>query len=300
MSPHKGLSRLPRRWGDNLGIGATILATALGMGLIVAVFALLAHEAAPALVSQGLRFFLRSDWDVSGNRFGALHMFVGSALVGGLALLLAVPMALAAALLAAEFVSPRARLLLKGTMELLAGIPSVVIGLIGIWVIVPAVAKVFGLPDGRTLFTGGLVLSAMILPTVMTISEDALRSVPHEFRENAWALGLTRTQTAFSVVLPQAAPGLLGATLLGLGRALGETIAVMLLVGSLDRMPQPLYNLLAAGQTVTSKLGREVAEAAFGSAQYHALTALGLSLMLITLALTLAAESVTRRVTRAR
>ena len=137
--------------------------------------------------------------------------------------------------------------------------------------------------DGNTLATAGCLLAIMILPTVLTLSEDAMRAVPAEYREIALGLGLSKWQMATGVVLPQALPGIMGAVLLGIGRAMGETIAVMLVVGSLDRIPDPWFNIFSSGQTIPSKLGREAAESIGEGTHWSALMALGLTLFIMVL-----------------
>ena len=158
------------------------------------------------------------------------------------------------------------------------------------------VRDVFGLIDGNTLFTAGLLLAVMILPTIMTLSEDALQAVPGEYRETALGLGLTRLETVWRAVLPQALPGIAGAVFLGMGRAMGETIAVMLVIGGLDRIPDPWYNLFQPGQSIPSKIGREAAESLGFGLQWHALIGLGLILFILVMTLSWTGNRLLRRV----
>ncbi len=248
------------------------LVCAMGLGIFLML------ESIPILRTEGLGFFLGENWWV-GETYGALPMIYGSLIVTGLAVFLTLPVALSAALFTSEYLSPSFRRGVKGVMELLAGVPGIIYGLLGVSFLAVWVKDALNLLDGNTLFTAGFLLAIMILPTVLTLSEDAIHSVPSEFREAAESLGLTKLQSALRVVIPQCLPGIVGAVLLGLGRAMGETIAVMLVVGSLDRMPG--LNVFLSGQTIPSKLGREAAEALGGGMHWNALMGLGLTLFLL-------------------
>ncbi|NIQ03953.1 MAG: phosphate ABC transporter permease subunit PstC [Nitrospinaceae bacterium] len=273
----------------------TGLAALVSTGCILILFLGLVHESVPVFKSEGMGFLSGEDW-FAGEAYGALPMIFGSLTVTGLAVFLVLPFALGAAVLTSEFLSARMRLSVKAAMELLAGVPGIIYGLMGIALLTGWVRDVFGLIDGNTLLTAGLLLAVMILPTVMTLSEDALRTVPGAYRDTALSLGLTRIETVFKVVIPQALPGLAGAVFLGLGRAMGETIAVMLVIGGIDRIPQPWFNLFAPGQNIPSKIGREAAEALGFDLQWSALIALGLVLFVMVISITLAGNLLLRRV----
>ena len=175
-------------------------------------------------------------------------------------------------------------------MELMAGIPSVVYGLMGLWLLVPFLEQQLDLLTGRTLLAAALLLSVMVLPTIMVLSEDALRKVADDQRQRANALGLSWWAVVQRILLPQAWPGIRLATLLSLGRAMGETVAVMLVIGSIDRLPEPLYNLLQPAQSLTSRIGREMGEASVGSPHWSALMSSGLLLMLMSVAVVLLSQ----------
>jgi phosphate transport system permease protein len=260
------------------GMNFMFFICAMGLGLFLLI------ESFPIMRSEGLGFWLGENWWV-GETFGALPMIYGSLIVTGLAVIMVLPVALAGALFISEYLPPVLRRKSKGVMEMLAGVPGIIYGLLGVSFLTAGIKDVFNLLDGNTLFTAGCLLAIMILPTVLTLSEDALHSVPLEFRETAEGLGLTKLQTAWRVVLPQSLPGIVGAMLLGLGRAMGETIAVMLVVGSLDRVPG--FNLFVSGQTIPSKLGREAAEALGSEAHWSALMGLSLTLFLMVAVLTI-------------
>ncbi len=272
----------------------TGLAAAISAGIIGILFVSLVVESVPVFKTEGVSFLWGEDW-FAGEVYGALPMIYGSLIVTGLAVVMVLPFALGSAILTSEFLSGRARLMVKAAMELLAGVPGILYGLMGMALLAVWVRDLFGLIDGNTLFTAGLLLAVMILPTVMTLAEDALRAVPGEIRDTALSLGLTRMETVMQAVVPQALPGLAGAVFLGLGRAMGETIAVMLVIGGIDRIPQPWFDLFAPGQSIPSKIGREAAEALGFDVQWSALIALGLVLFVMVMTLTAVGNVLVRK-----
>ena len=217
-------------------------------------------------------------------------MLYGSIVVTLLALAAAVPLGIMAAIFTSQVLPAKWHFTVKSLLELLAGIPSILYGLIGVALLSVNIETLFGLQSGRTLFTAGILLAVMVLPTIMTLTDDALRRVPRQYRETAAGLGLYPHEIIWHVLMPIAKADIIGAILLALGRALGETMAVMLIIGGIDRIPQPFYNILSPGQTLTSKLGRELTEAAFGSPHFSALIFMGLILLMIVLICTLLAH----------
>ena len=226
-----------------------------------------------------------SVWDPAGGRFGGTAMVWGTAAVAVVALALAAPVGWAAAVAIVELAPPRWRRALRAVSELLAVVPSIVYGLVGIAYLRPFVSDLAGVPGGDSLLAAGLVLAVMILPTIVAVSADALAEVPGAWREAAAACGLTRTEVVRRAVLPSARRGMGAAALLGLARALGETIAVFLVVGRADgRFPSGLADvaerLVRPGQTITTKLnGPESVLAGTSGAHWAALCALGLLLL---------------------
>ncbi len=257
--------------------------------IIFAIFMVILINSYDALYTINTNF-LTVKWNPSKNLYGILPMLYGSFAVTFLSLLIAVPLGLSSAIYVSEILSPEYRIYVKSFIELLAGIPSIIYGLIGVAFLSVWVADLFHLTFGRTIFTASIILSIMILPTIMTLCEDALRHVPQKYREAAYATGLTKYETIFSAVIPIAKQNIIGAVLLAMGRAIGETMAVMLVIGSIDRLPSPIFNILVPGQTITSKLGREIAESAIGSLHFSALVTLGLILMIVVMAVTFAAH----------
>jgi len=244
----------------------------------------------------GLSQLIAGEWYPFERLYGLLPSILGSAWAMFIALFIAIPAGLAAAVASSEIFSAPWRAVTRLGMELLAGIPSVVYGLLGLWVLLPFLQARFNLLTGHSLMAAGLLLSVMILPTIMVMSQDALRQIPTAQREAACALGMDWVQRLFRVLLPQAWPGIRSGILLAIGRALGETMAVMLVVGSMDRIPDPWYNLLEPAQTLTSRIGREIGEAVFGSLHFSALIACGLLLTITTISISLLAHAGAGRV----
>ena len=266
----------------------------LSAGFAAIIFTALAIQSAPGILSAG-GTFLSATWLPSQGQYGMVPMIFGSVIVMVIAMAVALPVGVFAAMAISQIRSPKLRRAVKALLEALAGIPSIVYGLIGVSFLSVFVADIFDLQTGRVILTAGLLLSVMILPTILTLTEDAISDVPKAIRQNAAALGLYRYEIFKDAVLPVAGPHIAGAALLALGRALGETMAVMLVIGSLDRLPDPLYNVLSSGQTITSKLGREVGESAFGSVHFSALIFASLILVTITLSLTIASQIIFSR-----
>jgi phosphate transport system permease protein len=256
----------------------------------VAVVGLFAWQSVPVWKHEGWGYLTGARWFFRQHEFGALPMIYGSLVVALIALALATPIGFGAAIFSAEYLPRRARVALKVLIELLAGVPSVVYGLLGILLLRDWIYDAFARFDplsGDTLVTAGVLLAVMVLPTIVTLADDALRSVPAAQRRAARSLGLTRAEAILSVVLPQAKRGLGAALLLAFGRALGETIAVFLVVGRQDNnLPEKLFSmgkLLESGQTLTSKLGSSETNIAFGDPiHWAAIAGLGLILLVMT------------------
>lgn len=243
-----------------------------------------------------------STWNPPTGQFGVTAMLWGTAAVCVVALLVAVPIGWAAAVALHEHLPPRLRRPLRSGVELLAAVPSIVYGLVGIAAVRPFVSRLGDVPGGDSLLAAGLVLAVMVLPTVVAVSVDALAAVPGSVREAALSLGLTRSEVVRSAVLPLARPGMRAGALLGLARALGETIAVFLVIGRADgRLPDPasaLRSLLEPGQSLTTKLGGpEPVLAGAGGPHRAALCAVGLLLMVAVAAATVAGASSRRTTT---
>ncbi len=227
-------------------------------------------------------------------QFGVLPLILGTLWVSIIAILIALPLGLGVAIYMSELAGERTRKLLKPAIELLAGIPSVVYGFFGLVVLVPLVQRVFGLPVGETGFTGSVILAIMALPTIITVAEDAMRGTPRAMREASLALGATHWQTIYKVVVPYAKSGISAAVVLGIGRAIGETMAVLMVTGNAAVMPHSLFEPL---RTIPATIAAELGEAPAGGAHYQALFMLGCILFLITLVISISAEAISKRKT---
>jgi phosphate transport system permease protein len=212
--------------------------------------------------------------------FGVLPLILGTLWVSIGAILLALPIGLVTAIYLAEVSGPRFRNILKPVIELLAGIPSVVYGFFGLVVLVPLIQRTFNLAVGETALAGSIILGIMALPTIITISEDALRTTPQSLKEASLALGATRWQTLVRVIVPYSKSGIIAACILGIGRAVGETMAVLMVTGNASVMP---HSYLQPVRTIPATIAAELGEAPFGGTHFKALFALGIILFLMTM-----------------
>lgn len=208
----------------------------------------------PLIFKAGLKNFFSTNWAPTKGHFGILSMIVGSLFVTLGALVIGVPLGLACAIFLAEFSPTFLQKILKPVIELLAGIPSVVYGFIGIVILVPLVRELFGGP-GFSVLTAALVLGIMILPTIVSISYDSLVAVPQAYREGSYALGATKWQTVLMVLFPAARSGIIAAIILGMGRAIGETMAVIMIAGNALKIP---HSILDPVRTLTSTIALEL------------------------------------------
>ena len=225
-------------------------------------------------------------------QMGVKPLIYGTLWVSFGAILLALPIGLAAAIYLSEIAKKRTRSLLKPLIELLAGIPSVVYGFFGLVVIVPLIQSTFNLPVGETALAGSVVLAIMALPTIITISEDAMRNTPRAMKEASLALGASKWQTIYKVVMPYSASGITAGAILGIGRAIGETMAVLMVTGNAAVIP---HTLLAPVRTIPATIAAELGEAPNGGLHYEALFALGCILFLITFGINMLVELVTNK-----
>lgn len=240
-------------------------------------------------------FFLGKTWnpDAYGEpHYGIIPLLIGSLLTTIIALAIAVPAGIASAIFIAERLEGWLQTTVKTVVELFAGFPSVVLGFFGLVVLGPLLARIAQVSSGLGLLTAGIVLGTMALPTVITVSDDAIRIVPHSYREAAYALGASRFTTAIRIVLPAARSGILAATMLGFGRAIGETMAVLMVAGNAPLIPKSLFDPV---RTITSTIAIELGETAFNTIHFFSLFALGFVLFLIALATNLLAELLIQR-----
>ncbi len=312
IAPHSHTTIKPRpSWEKNLDTGFVWLTRllALAIAAILLWIALeVAIEAFPAIQRYGLGFLSSTAWNPVKEEYGALPQIYGTLVTAFIALLLAVPIGVGTALVVSEnFLPSSVQTVVVFLIELLAAIPSVVYGLWGIFVLIPLLTSVGKVlhsslgwlpifstpPSGPGIFPAGIVLTIMILPIITAISRDALVSLPPDLRQAAYGLGATRWETIFRVLLPAATSGIVGATMLGLGRAMGETMAVTMIIGNSNRISP---SILTTGNTIASLLANQFAEA--DGIQISALMYAALVLFGLTLVVNVLAELVVRRVGR--
>lgn len=222
-------------------------------------------------------------------QFGILPFIVGSLMVTFVALLISVPIGVGAAAFLSEIAPSTLREILKPIIEVLAGIPSIVLGFIGFILVAPLVQSVFHLSTGLNGLTAGIMLSLICLPTIISISEDALSAVPKEYKEASYALGATKWQTLRKVIIPAASPGIVASVMLGIGRAIGETMTVLMVSGGRLSIPS---NITDPMSVLTARIAIEINNASFRGLQFQALFAMGIILFLITLVVNIISDLV--------
>ncbi|MDR0912224.1 MAG: phosphate ABC transporter permease subunit PstC [Methanobrevibacter sp.] len=258
--------------------------------IILFIILFIFSEGFPALNAYGLlNFIFGSIWDPSNNEFGLLPMIIGSILVTLLSMIMAVPLSLLAAIFMAEIAPNRIRKILKPVIETLSGIPSVVYGFFGLIILVPMVRDNFG-GTGFGMFTAAIILAVMILPTIISISHDSIRAVPNEYKEASFGLGATQWETIKNIIVPAALPGIITAIILGMGRAIGETLAVIMVAGNVPLIPNSIF---APIRTLTSNIALERSYAV--GLHYNALFATAIVLFLIIIVLLLCANYIQRK-----
>jgi phosphate transport system permease protein len=231
-------------------------------------------------------FFTGSQWNPE-NNYSILPLLASTALVSLGSMCIAVPLGIGAAAFLSELAPRKVQAILKPGIEMLAAIPSVAIGFLGVVLVGPGIARLFGIQNGLNALNGSILLAVMALPTIITISEDAINAVPRSHREASLALGANRWQTLFLVTLPAALPGLIAAVMLGLGRALGETMTVLMATGNASMLPDGFLDSI---RTITATIAIEMGEVPYQTTHYFALFAIAAVLFLITLIINLAGE----------
>lgn len=259
------------------------------IGFVLIIFLFLLREGVPAFYDVPLRNLFGTRWYPTFDLFGTLPLILGSGLVTVTAIVMALPLGVTTAVFVREVAPGWARDFLKPLIEILAGIPSVVLGFFGMNVIAPLIREKLDAPTGLTVFAGALVLAYMALPTIISIAEDALDAVPKSYRDAGLAMGATKWQTIWRIVVPAARSGIAMAVMLGMGRAIGETMAVMMVTGNAARMPLSLDSLFRPARTMTATIAAEMGEVAQGSTHYHALFGIGIILFILTFLINLVA-----------
>lgn len=268
--------------------------------ILLGIFALLTFTSVPAFKEVKLgQFLFSAAWNPTASfvapSYGTLSMLVSTIMVSVGALAIAVPLGIGTAAYLSDVASPRAREIAKPVIEILAGIPSVVIGFLGIVLVGPILASVFRTNNGLNALNGSILLSIMALPTIVSLSEDALKSVPKSFEEASLALGASRWQTVMRVKIPAAISGISAACMLGMGRAIGETMTVLMATGCAIAMPK---SFLDSVQTMTSTIAIELGEVPYNTTHYYALFAIGLCLFIITFTINMISDIILHKYRR--
>jgi phosphate transport system permease protein len=277
---------IPRSRRSEWWIELLIRSAGLSAIVIIAlIFLFLLREGLPAFIKVSPRQFLSSRWYPIEELYGLLPLLVGSLLVTAGAVLIAVPLGLITAIYLSTIAPQWQREIMKPLIEVLAGIPSIVLGFLG-WIVLAPLIQQAGAATGLTAFTGSLILAYMALPTIISISEDALYAVPKEYWDAALAIGATQWQSIWRVIVPAARSGIVIAVVLGIGRAIGETMAVMMVTGNAANIPAlGLGMLFQPVRTMTATIAAEMGEVAQGSLHYQVLFAIGIVLFLVTFAI---------------
>lgn len=242
-------------------------------------------------------FITGSQWNPSSGKanYGILPLLASTTFVAFGSMLISVPIGILTAAFISEIAPPKLKAILKPIIEMLAAIPSVAIGFLGIVLVGPGIANLFGIENGLNALNGSILLSIMALPTIISISEDAINAVPQSYKEAAYALGSNRWDTLFRVTLPAAFPGLIAAVMLGLGRALGETMTVLMATGNASALPSSFLDSI---RTITATIAIEMGEVPYQTTHYFALFAIAAVLFIISLIINLIGESLANKLRR--
>ena len=294
--PHRPIGRRVSIVLERTIEAGIVIAGWSAIGLVFAILLFVVHEAAPALSSVSLaEAFTSTSWrpdSVIRAQFGLVALLAGTLAVTAMAMILSVPAGIGAAIFLSEYCGRRSRETLKVIVELLAAIPSVVWGFVGYMVLNPVITHLTGAPIGVNVVNGAVILAFMSVPIIVSMGEDALKAVPDAYREAALALGASRWQLIWRVLLPAARHGLLAAVLLGIGRAVGETMAVLMVTGHSVRIPHSLFDPV---RTLTATIAAELGEAVVGGTHYRVLFLIGAILLVISLLINVAADLIVRR-----
>ncbi len=282
----------------NLGWKETIITAIIktcgysAIVFVLLIFLFLLREGLPALTEVKLGTLFSTRWYPIEDYFGILPLVTGSIIVTAGAMLIAIPVGIGTAVFLSEIAPRWLREILKPLVELLGGLPSVVLGFLGILLLAPFLQNFLNMPTGLTALAGAVLLGGIAIPTTVSIAEDALDAVPQSYREGALALGATKWQTIWRVTLPAARSGVLTALMLGIGRTIGETMAVMMVTGNAPVLAVKLGSIFSPVRTMTATIAAEMGEVANGSTHYHVLFFIGLILFLISLVVNIIASSV--------
>ena len=291
----KGLPKLFMHLKSQLIEFVLFICASFSVVILLLMLLFVIKEGSLAFARLGVQLILGKRWETNSDLYGGFPLMYGSLMVVSGALLISVPLGICTSIFIAEVLPFQLRDPIKSVIELLASIPSVIYGFIGVTFLAPLIASFFGLHSGATALTASLILAIMALPTIVGVSGETISAVPSEYKEAALALGASKWQTIRNVVLPLSKSGVLASVMLGFGRAIGETVAVLMVAGNVAMVPTPPWNYLAPVYPVTAVIAMQMGEAAVGSLEYSALFGLGLILFITTFVVNTIADVIVRR-----
>lgn len=264
--------------------------------ILIGIFVMLLRNGLAAFKTISIgEFFGSSVWSPSAFKepqYGILSLLTSSLLVTGLAMIICVPVGVGAAAYLSMFARKKTAAIIKPAIEMLASVPSVTIGFLGLVMVGPMLARIFDLTNGLNAINGAILLAVMALPTIITISEDAMHNVPGAFKKGAYALGANKWETLIKVVIPASSSGIVAAVMLGMGRVIGETMAVLMATGNATAMPNSIFSPV---QPLTATIAIEMGEVPYDTPHYYSLFTLGIMLFIITFFINMAADRLTKR-----
>jgi phosphate ABC transporter permease protein PstC len=289
--------RLRRKLNERFIEASLFILAIASIFITLSIFYFLIKESSSTFMEFGpISLLMGQKWHPPADIYGMMPLIVTSLMVTFLALFINILIGIPLAIYLAELAGPRSKAVLKPAIELLAGVPSIVYGLLGVIILVPYLQDSFYMLSGRSILAGSILLGIMFIPYITTICEDALRAVPSEFKEASYALGANEWETIRHVTVPAASSGITAAILLNIGSIIGETMAVLLVVGNVARIPSPIFNIFGQGATFTSVIAGEMGEVAIGSLHYHALFSVGFILLVIVTILSVLADLARARI----
>lgn len=281
---------MTNKWKDKAVKLVLVGAASTSVITVVLIFTFLGKEGFEFLLENPISSLFRKRWvpvSFQEEIFGLIPLITGSVLVTIIAAVIMIPFGVIGAIYIAEIANKYEREFLKPFIELLAGIPSVVIGFFGLVILGPFIKNILNLNTGLIALTGSILLALMAIPTVISISEDAIKSVPKSYKEASLAVGATKLQTIFRVIVPSALPGIIAAIMLGIGRVVGETMVVLMVTGNSAKIS---FDMFDSVRTMTATIAAEMGEVAFGSSHYQALFLVGIVLLIVTFSLNVIAQ----------
>ncbi|MGB0521323.1 MAG: phosphate ABC transporter permease subunit PstC [Flammeovirgaceae bacterium] len=286
---------MKRRWIDKLFKQFFKVSGAFAVAVLLGIFLMLLSNGLMVFKDINFNEFLTIDWAPSAYtkpKYGILSMVFSSVMLTLMAMVIAVPIGVGAAAYLSEFAPKKVERFVKPAIEMLNAIPSVTIGFLGIVLLGPILSKLFGISNGLNALNGAILLAVMSLPTIISIAEDAIYAVPNRFKEASYALGANKWETLIKVTIPASSSGIIAAIMLGMGRVIGETMAVLMATGNAVAMPESIFSSV---QPITATIAIEMGEVPYDTPHYYSLFVLGIVLFLITLLINVTADRITSK-----